>query len=54
MRTDREKDLQEAYNQSWSSFGTWQSWAKRDIRASLGDSYTSKEKQHLCYRVETN
>lgn len=47
MKTDREKDFEEAYNQAWSSFGPWQDYAIRDLRAHLGDSYTAKEKHHL-------
>jgi len=47
VKNDIEKDFDEAYSQAWSSFGSWQTEAQKDIRAYLGDIYTAKEKQML-------
>lgn len=47
---EMKKIFNEAYNQAWPSFGTWQAEAKRDIRAYLGDIYTAEEKAKLRLR----
>jgi hypothetical protein len=49
-RTDKEQNYDEAYNLAWPSFGAWQTEAKRDIRAYLGDIYTTQEKKKLKLR----
>jgi hypothetical protein len=52
MAKQREKteDYNEAYNQAWTSFGPWQTEARRDVQAKVGDIYTAKEKQRLRLR----
>jgi hypothetical protein len=47
QKTDREKEFDEAYKQSWAAFSHWQAEAKNDIRAYLGDSLTAREKNRL-------
>jgi len=44
---DRKKEFDEAYSQAWSGFGSWQSFAREDLRSFLGDSLTEKEKNSL-------
>lgn len=45
-----EADFNEAYLQAWPSFGTWQTEARRDIQAYLGDIFTAAERQRLRLR----
>lgn len=47
---DRQEEYDEAYNQSWAAFGAWQTRAKTDIQAYLGDIFTSAERQKLSLR----
>jgi hypothetical protein len=44
---ERKKEFDSAYEQAWAGFGSWQSVAKEDLRAYLGDSLSAKEKQRL-------
>ena len=44
---DRKKEFDSAYESAWSGFGSWQSVAKEDLRAYLGDSLTPEEKRRL-------
>ena len=47
---EKKQDYNEAYNQAWPSWGLWQSEAKKDIQAYLGDIFTAEEKKRLRLR----
>jgi hypothetical protein len=49
-RSDIEKEYDEAYSHAWHAFGPWQSDAKKDIQAALGDIWTAEERQKLKLR----
>jgi hypothetical protein len=44
---DRKLDYDAAYQQSWAAFGSWQTFAREDIRATLGDVFNSREKESM-------
>ncbi|KKL25835.1 hypothetical protein LCGC14_2401350, partial [marine sediment metagenome] len=44
---DRKQEYDAAYQQAWAAFGAWQSHARADIRAYLGDVFSSKEKESM-------
>lgn len=52
MAKDKEiqKEFNAAYDQSWAATGAWQSEARRDIQAFLGDIFTEDEKKKLRLR----
>lgn len=44
---DRKKDFDQACKDGWAGWGSWQTRARLDFKAFLGDPLTSKEKQRL-------
>lgn len=44
---DREKDYKEAYDQANAGFGSWQMRTKLDLKAYLGDSWTSADRKRF-------
>ena len=44
---DRKSELKEAYDQAWSSWGTWQQRAKVDIKAVNKNAWTEKDLQKM-------
>jgi len=48
--SDIQKEYDEAYDHAWAAYGDYQTEAKKDMQAYLGDIFTSKEKIKLNLR----
>ena len=44
---DRKNEFNEAYEQGWSAFSSWQAKAKSDIEAVLVDAFTARDRNKL-------
>ena len=44
---DRKKEIKEAYEQAWGSFGSWQTQAEQDIRAVNKNAWTSQDLEKM-------